>query len=152
MLTDSAMAFRAGFLTKCAEHGLSVSESLELAQLLNTRLKSGLKKLADGGAASVAGAAAKKVTPWPVKALTSGLGAVGDVGSAGIDAAMAAAGKLSPWAIAALLLGPPAAGYVAGQGLAGLSDYDDTDVYEIQKQELADEYRRNAAGMAMAKH
>lgn len=150
MLTDSAMAFRAGFLTKCAEHGLSVTESLELAQLLNTRLKSGLEKLAAGEAAA-AGAAAKKVTPWPAKALTAGLGAVGDVGSAGINAATAAVGKLSPWAIAALLLGPPAAGYVAGQGLAGLSDYDDTDVYEIQKQELADEYRRNAAGMAMAK-
>lgn len=46
------------------------------------------------------------------------------------------------WGIPLALVAPPVAGAVGGYGLARLSDMDDTDVAEIQDQEVLDEYKR----------
>lgn len=43
------------------------------------------------------------------------------------------------------LAGPPIAGAMAGYGLAKATDIDNTDVGDIQDQEVVDEYRRQAA-------
>ena len=107
-------AFRLGFLTRCAEEGLT-------GEHLNARIKS---------------AAEKKSFVWALPAL--GLGAMGAYGLArgGIDGLTGGIGTMAGLIPAGGLLGGAALGY----GAAKMTEPNITDE-DIKSQELADTYR-----------
>ena len=53
--------------------------------------------------------------------------------------------RLGGLGAAGLVVAPPALGAGAGYGLAKLTDTDDTDVADVKRQEMVDEYLRQAA-------
>lgn len=107
-------AFRRGFLSKCAEAGLTAAQVAELAKTAAALLR-GEKTAFD----------LSMLWNNPVY---SGLGSL--------------AGSLGSVALPAALVGPPVLGGLAGYGLAKATDMDDTSVQEVQKQETIDELRR----------
>lgn len=66
----------------------------------------------------------------------------------GIGSALGALGTLAEkplsFGLTAAMIAPPAIGAGMGYGLSQLTDADDTDVDELRKSELIDEYRRLA--------
>lgn len=115
-------AFKAGFLLKCAELGLSGNEAEALVKSAHVAVKQGF--------------------------LGSLLSGAKDVGSAAAGLGTGLASGIANWgivpALAAGIVAPPAIGAGVGYGLGRLTDIDDEDVDSIKQQELIDEYLRNA--------
>jgi hypothetical protein len=65
----------------------------------------------------------------------------------GVDAGLGAAGGMARLGGLAAVIAPPVLGAMGGYGLAKATDVDDTDVDEIKKRELVEEYQRQAAKM-----
>lgn len=115
---NDKVGFKAGFLARCSEQGLSMQQvesrvDEALLQIKRASLWEGAKTM--GGAAGTAWAA---TTP---------------------------AAKNLWWALSRSLLPVGATGAAAGYGLAKMTDVDETDVDEAKKRELIDEYRRQAS-------
>jgi hypothetical protein len=112
MLTER-QAFKAGFLYKCADAGLTMDEAAALAKAAAAHIKT-------------AGVQDLLMKPY----------------NAAIDVAGQGLSRLGTLGIAGLVAGPALLGGAAGLGLSKLMDVDDTDVKSVKKQELIDEYRR----------
>lgn len=121
-------SFKAGFLTRCVEEGLSTDEALSRVKSASDRLDAMEKQAINpvyGVAKDVGGFASGLVSPLVKKITDLGLGAA--------------------------ILGPPAIGGLAGYGVSRLKDVDEEDVDDIKKQELIDEYRRQAEKLKQSK-
>lgn len=116
MLTDKE-AFKVGFLKRCADAGMDAKETLETVKTAKAFVKSAVL---DIGVKDIAG------PPWR---------AAWDVASTG-------AKTLGNWGLMGALAGPAVLGGAAGYGMSRLTDIDDTDVDEIKKREIIDEYYR----------
>lgn len=113
-------AFKVGCLQFCASRGLSTEETLEEVRDALDFAKS---------------AAFTDFFTRPLESVTNkAMDAIGSVGSTAMNAGLATA-----------LLGPPAVGIGAGLAAAKLTDVDADDPDTLKKQELIDEYRRQAA-------
>jgi len=127
MLTDLE-TFKAGFLTRCVEEGISTDEALSRVKSASDRLDA-MEKQAD----------------------IPGYGIVKDIlkGVAGV--ATPVVSKATELLSAAGIFGPPALGGLAGYGVSKMTDVDEEDVDDIKKQELIDEYQRQAAKLKQSK-
>jgi hypothetical protein len=105
-MLDARQSFKAGFLAKCAEDGLTPAEAAARA--------AGARRLVE------------KRAFWSELANAGVLGAEG------------------------LLLAPPAVGAIGGHALARLTDVDVSGPDDVKKEELADEYLRNAEQLRLA--
>jgi hypothetical protein len=112
MLTERE-AFKVGFLRKCADDGLTVGETADLAKTTAAQIK------------------AAGIQDLLMKPYNTAM----DVAGHGLQ-------RLGTLGIAGLIGGPALLGGAAGLGLSKLMDSDDTDVKTVKKQELIDEYRR----------
>ena len=106
-------SFKAGFLTRCVEDGLSTEEALSR-----------------------------------VKSASDSLDAVEKQGALGLESGVEAIAKtlrqLGGLGLATAVAAPPVLGGIAGYAHSKLSDVDEEDVDHIKKQELIDEYKRQA--------
>jgi len=111
-------AFKLGFLSNCVEKGLSIAQMREEVKKASAQLDDMDKEAAFDWFAPERGAI------------------VDDVGDIAKD--------IGRTALITLGLAPPALGATAGILHSRVSDVDDEDVDDIKKNELADEYRRQA--------
>jgi len=127
MLTDLE-TFKAGFLTRCVEEGISTDEAL-------SRVKS----------------ASAQLDAMEKQAEIPGYGVLKDIlkGVAGL--ATPVVQKATDIGSSAALFGPPILGGLAGYGVSKMTDVDEEDVDDIKKQELIDEYRRQAEKLRQSK-
>lgn len=111
-------AFKAGFLGRCIEAGLSVAEMRDM-------VKQSMDKMA--------------LTPADMawNATKATLTGTKDLGTEALK-------LLGNWGIPLALAAPPALGGLTGYALAKARDTGTADAEEIQSQELSDEYRRQA--------
>lgn len=134
-MLDARQAFKAAFLHRCLEHGLSLEETHALVKESCEMLQGGTVKEATG--------------PWPwLKDNIPGLSLVSDVTS---GAAKGVASQVPALAVGAYLGVPAAVGGAAGYGLAQLEGLNDEDPEEIKTQEKIEAYRRAAARAALQK-
>ena len=127
MLTDLE-TFKAGFLTRCVEEGISTDEALSRVKSASARLDA-MEKQAD----------------------IPGYGMLRDLlkGIAGV--ATPVVSKATDLVSAAGIFGPPILGGAAGYGVSKMTDVDEEDVDDIKKEELVDEYRRQANKLRQSK-
>jgi hypothetical protein len=127
MLTDLE-TFKAGFLTRCVEEGISTDEALSRVKSASARLDA-MEKQAD----------------------IPGYGMLRDLlkGIAGV--ATPVVSKATDLATTAGVFGPPILGGIAGYGVSKMTDVDEEDVDDIKKEELVDEYRRQAHKLRQSK-
>lgn len=123
------------FLQKCAEHGLTVAETQQLAERLTQQLQTPPqeKQAADPLLVRFMSALSKK----PYDALWSGLSGV----------ASSAGKTLGGLAVAAPFTAVPLAGAGLGLASARLSDVDDDDIDAMKQRELIELYRAQAERM-----
>ena len=121
-MLDKRQAFKAGFLRKCANSGLTPDETHEVVKEALVRIKS---------------AAFSDIITKPLSA----------VGGAISGLVEPAAKNISNLGLAALLLGPPAVGGGLGLLAAKAGDIDETDVETTKQRELIDEYHRQTSRM-----
>jgi hypothetical protein len=119
MLTPR-QSFKAGFLRRCANEGLTVEESHERVKQANDVIKS---------------AGIQDFLTKPYNTLWDVIGGVGkEVGTTAKNLALLAAVGI-----------PLAGGYGAGRGAAKLTDIGEEDIEEAKKKELIREYKLQAA-------
>lgn len=120
MTNDAASrrAFKLAFMQKCAEAGHTLEETKQIAT-----------------------AALSEITKQAFS-LSDVTGPVTSVGGKALDVAGNVLSPLSTATLSALAFGPPALGLMGGYSLARATDIDDTDVAQIRKARLIDEYRR----------
>lgn len=127
MLTDLE-TFKAGFLTRCVEEGIDTDEALSRVKSASDRLDA-MEKQAD----------------------IPGYGMVRDLIKGLTGLATPVVSKLTDLGTSAAMFGPPALGGLAGYGVSKMTDVDEEDVDDIKKQELVDEYRRQAEKLRQSK-
>lgn len=121
-------SFKAGFLTRCVEEGISTDEALSRVKTASAQLDA-VEKQAD----------------------LPGYGILKDLlrGAAGLAKPVLQKGL--DLGTSAAIFGPAALGGVAGYGMSKLTDVDEEDVDDVKKQELIDEYRRQADRLRQSK-
>lgn len=128
-ISSSRRAFKIAFMQKCAEAGMTPAETLDVAKKAITALE---KQAVEP--TSVTGQLLD-VAAWPLKNLLW----------PGVkNVAWPIVKGVSPIAAGALLLGPPVAGLSAGYAAAKATDMDETDVDNLRKRRLVEEYRQQA--------
>jgi len=116
-------SFKAGFLTRCVEEDTSTEEALSRIKTASDQLDALEKQ------AGIIDSLSKLV---------------GGVVSPAVE-------KIINYGSAAAIFGPPILGGAAGYGVSRLTDVDEEDVDDIKKQELIDEYKRQADKLRQSK-
>lgn len=121
-MLSSRQAFKAGFLQKCAEAGLTADEAMAMAKEGAQLIKASAKTWSD------------LLMFNPIEsAIAAGSGLVG-----------ATAGHVANTGLTGLMVAPPLLGVAGGLAASALTDVDKTDVSAVKKRELIDEYLRQA--------
>lgn len=120
---EPRLAFKVGFLRKCAELGLTRTETLAAVKLARAQL-----------ATAAANAQVKEAL---TELVSRPLEAAYDVGGHLLK-------SLGNLGLATAIAGPPVLGAGLGYGLSRATDISDEDVDAVKKRELIDEYLRQA--------
>lgn len=121
-------SFKAGFLTRCVEEDISTEEALSRVKTASDQLDV-FEKQADIPGYGIVKDLVKGVAGLAKPVLQKGL----DVGTS------------------AALFGPLALGGLAGYGVSKMTDVDEEDVDDVKKEELIDEYKRQADRLRQSK-
>jgi len=132
-MLDNRQAFKAAFLHRCLEHGMTLEETHILVKDACATLQGGTKEA--------------NVWPW-IRANVPGVSPAADV----LAEAMKGVVQQVPSAALATYVGVPAAvGGLAGYGLAQAEGLNDEDADEIKTQEKIEAYRRATDRAAIQK-